>query len=67
MKNFLKAISFTLATFLLIIASQATVLAQSNSNQSSLSVGQIVGGFAILLFVILLPLVKGATKAIARK
>lgn len=70
MKTFLKAIRFMLATLLVIIASQATVLAQSNGNQpesSALSVGQIVGGFAVLLIVILLPLVKAGRKAIAQK
>jgi hypothetical protein len=70
MKNFMKAIGFMLATLLLVIASQATVLAESNGNQtesSSLSSGQIIGGFAILLFVMLLPLVKTGRKAIAHK
>ncbi|MFI5192564.1 MAG: hypothetical protein ACHQD7_00855 [Chitinophagales bacterium] len=70
MKNFLKSIRFVLATLLLIIASQISLLAESNSNQTEsagLSAGQIVGGFAVLLFIILLPLVKSRTKAIANK
>ena len=70
MKNFLKSIRFMIATLLLIVASQTSLLAEGSGNQSQssgLSAGQIIGGFAILLFVMLLPLVKTARKAIVRK
>lgn len=64
MKNSLKAIRSILATLLIVIVSQATVLAESNDNitaSSGLSAGQIIGGFVIVLFVILVPLVKSSS------
>jgi uncharacterized protein YqgC (DUF456 family) len=70
MKNFVKAIRFMLATLLIVIVSQATVLAQSNDSStasSGLSVGQIVGGFAVLLFVILVPLLKSHKASLVNK
>ncbi|HWK07544.1 MAG TPA: hypothetical protein VNS58_28125 [Puia sp.] len=69
MKNSLKAIRVALATLGIVIASQVSVLAASNdseSTSSSLSAGQIVGGFVLLLLVILAPLVK-SNKVIAQK
>lgn len=61
MKNSLKAIRLTIATLGIVVASQASLLAADNdsaSASSGLSAGQIVGGFVLLLLVILAPLVK---------
>ena len=69
MKNSLKAIRVALATLGIVVASQFSVLAASNDSESassSLSAGQIVGGFVLLLLVILAPLVK-SNKVIAQK
>ena len=69
MKNYLKAIRFILATLLIVIASQATVLAESNDTTASsgLSVGQIIGGFIVLLFVVLVPLVRSRKNSFTQK
>ena len=60
MKKFLKSIRFMLATLLIVVVSQASVLAEGNSSAgpaTGLSAGQIAGAFALLVFVILVPLV----------
>lgn len=70
MKNFLRSILLVPATGLLTIASQSAVLAESNGSQaasSDLSAAQVVGGVALLLFAILLPLVKSRSKIISAK
>jgi hypothetical protein len=70
MKKFSKSIRFMLATLLVVVVSQATVLAEGNSSagpSTGLSTGQIVGAFALLVFVILVPLIKSGNKAIAHK
>jgi len=70
MKNSLKAIRLVLATLLIVVASQANLLAADNGDagaSAGLSAGQIVGGFALLLLVILMPLAKSSHKAIAHK
>lgn len=69
MKNLLKSIRFVLATLALVIISQVNLLAEGNSTQTGsndLSIAQVVGGFAVLLFVILLPLVKSQRKVTAK-
>lgn len=69
MKNYLKAIRFILATLLIVIASQATVLAESTDTTASsgLSAGQIIGGFVVLLLVVLVPLVRSKNHSITQK
>jgi hypothetical protein len=70
MKKFSKGIRFMLATLFVVMASQASLLAESNdgsSSSASLSAGQIAGAFALLLFVILLPLIKSSNKAVSHK
>jgi hypothetical protein len=70
MKKFSKSIRFMLATLLVVVVSQASVLAEGNSSAgpaTGLSAGQIAGAFALLVFVILVPLVKSSNKAVAQK
>lgn len=64
MKKLMKAFSYILATVVVLMTSQLSVLAADGpSNQgSSLSIGQIFGGFAVLVLVILLPLMKKSNK-----
>jgi hypothetical protein len=64
MKNLLKATSYTLATALAFVLSQTSALAaDGNANSSSLSAGQVIGGFVLLIAVILIPTMKSARKA----
>ncbi len=64
MKNLIKVSSYILATVLVFVMSQASAFAaDGNANGSSLSAGQVVGGLAVLLAVILLPIMKSAKKA----
>ena len=65
MKNLIKVSSYTLATVLAFVMSQASAFAADGNatNGSSLSAGQVVGGLAVLLAVILLPIMKSAKKA----
>ena len=70
MKNSLKAIRFVFASLLIVIGSQANVLAESNKNiteSSELNAIEVIGGIAILLLILVLPLVKSCNKEIARK
>ena len=60
MKKLQKISAYILATVMMLLISQYSVFAASDpSNQgSSLSGIQVIGGFAVLLLVILLPLLK---------
>jgi len=59
MKNLLKATSYTLATALVFILSQTSALAEGTTqNSSTLSFGQVIGGVALLIAVILVPTMK---------
>jgi uncharacterized membrane protein YdjX (TVP38/TMEM64 family) len=64
MKKLIKTSGYMLATLMVLLVTQFSVLAAGDSagNNSSLSGIQVIGGLAILLLVIFLPLVKGAAK-----
>jgi hypothetical protein len=63
MKKVIKISSYILATIMVLLVSQGSVFAANDaSNKGSLSGGQVFGGFALLVLVILLPLIKGAKK-----
>jgi hypothetical protein len=64
MKNLAKVTSYILATALVFVLSQFSVLAASDtSNNSSLSAGQVIGGLALLIAAIMVPTMKSARKA----
>ena len=59
MKNLLKTAIYTLATALILILSQSSALAAGTTqNDSTLSFGQVFGGVALLIAVILVPAIK---------
>jgi hypothetical protein len=64
MKKLFKISGYILATVMVLLVSQFSVFAanDSSSNGSSLSAMQVLGGFAVLVLVILLPLIKGVNK-----
>jgi hypothetical protein len=65
MKKLLKVSSYILATVLVFVLSQVSAFAAGNNgNASSLTAGQVIGGFAVLLLVILIPIMKSSRKAI---
>jgi hypothetical protein len=66
MKNIQKIASYILATVILLLVSQFSLLAagETVNNASSLSAFQVIGGLAILLIFILVPLMRGAGKHI---
>ena len=66
MKKLQKITSYILATVMVLLVSQFSVLAagETANNDSSLSAFQVIGGLALLLFFILVPLMKGAGKTI---
>jgi hypothetical protein len=64
MKKLLSISSYILATVLVFVLSNVSAFAaNNNSDNSSLSGGQVIGGVAILLAVILIPTMKAARKA----
>jgi hypothetical protein len=65
MKNLIKVSSYILATVLVFVMSQASAFAAdgNTTSGSSLSAGQVIGGLALLLAVILLPILKSVKKA----
>jgi hypothetical protein len=65
MKKLFKIAGYTMATVLAVILSQSSALAAGGStgNDSALSGAQVIGGFAILVLVILLPILKSSRKA----
>ena len=64
MKKFLKISSYILATVLAFVLSNVSAFAANNNNEnSSLSGAQVIGGVAVLLLVILIPIMKSARKA----
>ena len=60
MKKLFKISCYMLATVLILLISQFSAFAANDSSNkdSSLSGIQVIGGLALLLFIILLPLVK---------
>jgi hypothetical protein len=64
MKKIFKISGYILATTMLLLISQFSVFAANDSlnKDSSLSAIQVFAGFAILLLVILLPLLKKSEK-----
>jgi len=66
MKKLQKINSYILATVMVFLVTQFSVFAAGDKtkNDSSLTAFQIIGGLAILLFVILVPLMKGAGRHI---
>jgi len=66
MKNFLRKASFiSLATLLLIIASQFSVLADTNpaAQTNELNIAEVISYFALLLLAILVPVFKKSNRA----
>jgi hypothetical protein len=64
MKNLAKVTSYTLATALVFVLSQFSVLAAGEpANNSALSGGQVIGGLALLIAAIMVPTMKSARKA----
>jgi hypothetical protein len=65
MKNLSKIAGYTVATILAFILTQSQVLAANGpaGNESSLSGAQVIGGFAVLLLVILIPIMRSSKKA----
>jgi hypothetical protein len=63
MKKLLKVSSYILATVLAFVLSNVTAFAADNNSNGSLSGGQVIGGLAVLLLVILIPIMKSARKA----
>jgi hypothetical protein len=66
MKKLQKITSYILATIMVLLVSQFSVLAAGDNanNDSSLSAFQVIGGLAILLVFILVPLMRGAGRHI---
>ena len=66
MKKLQKITGYILATFIVFMISQFSVLAAGGTvnNDSSLTAFQVIGGLVILLFFILVPLMKGVGKHI---
>jgi len=64
MKKLLKVSSYILATVLAFVLSNVSAFAANNNTEnSSLTGAQVVGGVALLLLVILVPTMKSARKA----
>jgi len=65
MKNLSKIAGYLVATVLAFILTQSQVLAAAGpaGNESSLSGLQVVGGLAVLLLVILIPIMRSSKKA----
>ena len=64
MKNLIKVSSYTLATALVFVISQFSVLAEGTQNSNgALTGGQVIGGLALLIAAILVPTMKSARKA----
>ena len=64
MKNLSKVTSYTLATALVFVISQFSVLAEGTQNSNgALTGGQVIGGLALLIAAILVPTMKSARKA----
>ncbi|HEV3221390.1 MAG TPA: hypothetical protein VGZ90_00855 [Puia sp.] len=65
MKKLFKIAGYTLATVLAFILTQSPVFAANGpaGNESSLSGLQVIGGFAVLLLVILIPIMRSSKKA----
>ena len=66
MKKLQKISSYILATVMVLLVSQFSVFAAGDAanNDSSLSAFQVIGGLAILLFFILVPLMRSAGRHI---
>ena len=64
MKKILKIFSYALVTIAVLLVSQFSVFAANDpaGQASSLTGSQVIGGLAILLLVIVLPLMKGSHK-----
>jgi hypothetical protein len=64
MKKLFKVSSYILATVLAFVLSNVSAFAANNTTDNApLSGGQVIGGLAILLLVILVPIMKSARKA----
>jgi hypothetical protein len=65
MKKLLKVTSYILATVLVFVLSQVSAFAADNTQStSSLTAGQVIGGLALLLLVILIPIMRSSKKAV---
>jgi hypothetical protein len=64
MKKLIKTSGYILATLMVLLVTQLSVFAagENPGNNSSLSGIQVIGGLAVLLLVIFLPLVKSSAK-----
>jgi hypothetical protein len=64
MKKLFKVSSYILATVLAFVLSNVSAFAAGNATENgSLSAGQVIGGVALLILVILIPTMKSARKA----
>lgn len=64
MKTLIKMSGYILATLMILLFNQFSVLAAGEpaNNSSALTFNQVIGGLAILIVAILVPLVKGTRK-----
>lgn len=64
MKKLIKVSSYILSMVIALVAFQVPAFAAGNSgdNGSSLSAVQVIGGLAVLLLVILIPILKSSKK-----
>lgn len=62
MKKLIKMSGYILATVMVLLVSQFSAFAANDSSVKSLSGMQVFGGFAVLVLVILLPLLKRENK-----
>lgn len=69
MKKLIKVTSYILATVIAFVLSDVTALAAGNTNEnsSSLTGMQVIGGLALLLIVILVPMMKSSSNSKAVK
>jgi hypothetical protein len=63
MKNIAKLAIYSLTTTLAFVFSEGSALAANNSETSTLTGGQIIGGAALLIAAILVPTMRSARKA----
>ncbi len=69
MKKLIKVTSYILATVIAFVLSDVTAFAAGNTNEnsSSLTGMQVIGGLALLLIVILVPMMKSSSNSKAVK
>jgi len=66
-KKVAKVVTYTMATLLIVVTSQFSAFAASKNETNALSRGQVIGGIALLIAAILVPILRSARKANAQK